>query len=107
MFQMEQRINSRYDVGSDNGVINVSQELLPRGDSFNQSDFLQFSSSGAGEGGDGGLDDLEIPLIIKKCVLLDNLSRNSNKITVDFYKLFIKVSKTLRALVVWSLFSQR
>ena len=61
----------------------------------------------AGEGGDGGLDDLEIPLIIKKCVLLDNLSRNSNKITVDFYKLFIKVSKTMRALVVWSLFSQR
>ena len=70
MFQMEQRINSRYDVGSDNGVINVSQELLPRGDSFNQSDFLQFSSSGAGEGGYGGLDDLEIPLIFKNVFFL-------------------------------------
>ena len=37
MFQMEQRVNSRYDVGSDNGVIHVSQELLPRGTSFKQS----------------------------------------------------------------------
>ena len=36
MFQMEQRINSRYDVGSDNGVINVSQELLPRGVTFKE-----------------------------------------------------------------------
>ena len=72
MFQMEQRINSRYDVGSDNGVINVSQELIPRGES------------------------LEIPLIFLMVLLSLGNCQNVKK------KLFLKVYKTLGVLAQWS-----
>ena len=44
MFQIEQRLSSRYEDGSDNGVLTVSQELLPLGGCTLYSVFLTLHS---------------------------------------------------------------